>query len=202
MSITRTSVKRPLTIIMVFVIVLLFGIIGYLKMPSNIMPDIDIPVVMVQTTWQGAGPEDIDKEVSKPIEKALSSVQGVKTTTSQSGEGYSMVVAQFEYGTKVDDLLNDIRSKVDTVQSSLPDDVNRPTIQKFDMNSEAISFIIVEGEGNSDDIMQYAEDIVEPKLESVDGVNAADIQGGDKTQINVVADQAVLRNYGISLDAI
>ena len=72
MSITRTSVKRPLTIIMVFVIVLLFGIIGYLKMPSNIMPDIDIPVVMVQTTWQGAGPEDIDKEVSKPIEKALS----------------------------------------------------------------------------------------------------------------------------------
>ena len=78
MSITRTSVKRPLTIIMVFVIVLLFGIIGYLKMPSNIMPDIDIPVVMVQTTWQGAGPEDIDKEVSKPIEKALSSVQGVK----------------------------------------------------------------------------------------------------------------------------
>ena len=202
MSITRTSVKRPLTIIMVFVIVLLFGIIGYLKMPSNIMPDIDIPVVMVQTTWQGAGPEDIDKEVSEPIEKALSSVQGVKTTTSQSGEGYSMVVAQFEYGTKVDDLLNDIRSKVDTVQSSLPDDVNRPTIQKFDMNSEAISFIIVEGEGNSDDIMQYAEDIVEPKLESVDGVNAADIQGGDKTQINVVADQAVLRNYGISLDAI
>ena len=69
MSITRTSVKRPLTIIMIFVIVLLFGIIGYLKMPSNIMPDIDIPVVMVQTTWQGAGPEDIDKEVSKPIEK-------------------------------------------------------------------------------------------------------------------------------------
>lgn len=202
MSITRTSVKRPLTIIMVFVIVLLFGIIGYMKMPSNIMPDIDIPVVMVQTTWQGAGPEDIDKEVSKPIEKALSSVPGVKITTSQSGEGYSMVVAQFEYGTKINELLNDIRSKVDTVQSTLPDDVSRPTIQKLDINSQAISFIIVEGEGSTDDIMQYAEDIVQPKLESVDGINAADIQGGDKTQINVIADQAVLRNYGISLDTI
>ena len=202
MSVTRTSVKRPLTIIMIFVIVLMFGAIGYSKMPADIMPEIDIPVVMVQTTWPGAGPEDIDEEISKKIEKTLSSVSSVKTTIAQSAEGTSFVVAQFEYGTDVDELLNDIRSRVDGVTGSLPDDVEKPSIQKIDVNAQAISYIFVQGEGSADDIMKYVEDTVQTKLEAVDGVNSADIQGGDKTQINIVADPAVLNNYGVSLDTI
>lgn len=202
MSVTRTSVKRPLTIIMIFVIILMFGVIGYSKMPANIMPDIEIPVVMVQTTWNGAGPEDIDEEISQKIEKTLSSVSGVKTTMAQSAEGMSFVVAQFEYGTDVDEILNDVRSKVDGVTGSLPDDVDKPSIQKIDINAQAISYITVQGNGNDDDIMKYVEDTVQPKLESVDGVNSANIQGGDKTQINIVADPAVLANYGVSLDTI
>lgn len=202
MSVTRTSVKRPLTIIMIFVIILMFGVIGYSKMPANIMPDIEIPVVMVQTTWNGAGPEDIDEEISQKIEKTLSSVSGVKTTMAQSAEGMSFVVAQFEYGTDVDEILNDVRSKVDGVTGSLPDDVDKPSIQKIDINAQAISYITVQGNGSDDDIMKYVEDTVQPKLEAVDGVNSADIQGGDKTQINIVADPAVLANYGVSLDTI
>ena len=80
MSVTRTSVKRPLTIMMIFVIVLMFGGIGYSKMPADLMPEIDIPVVQIRTTWAGAGPEDIDEEISKDLEKALSSVSNVKST--------------------------------------------------------------------------------------------------------------------------
>ena len=134
MNLTRTSVKRPLTIIMVFLVVLMFGAIGYNKMPQNLMPDIDIPVVMVQTQWAGAGPEDVDEQISEKVQQKLASVSNVKTTVSQSGQGFSMVVAQFEYGTDLDEILNDIRSKVDSVQSDLPDDVTKSTVQKVDMN--------------------------------------------------------------------
>ena len=202
MSVTRTSVKRPLTIIMVFLVVLMFGGIGYSKMPANLMPDIEIPVVLVMTTWSGAGPEDIDEQISEPIEKSLSAISNVKTTVSQSSEGVSMVVAQFDYGTDVDEKLNDVRTKIDGVKMTLPDDVESPSILKMDMNAQAIAQIVVNGEGSSDDIMKYAEDTVQIKLESIDGITSADINGGEKTQINVTADPAVLSNYGVSLDTI
>lgn len=202
MSVTRTSVKRPLTIIMVFLVVLMFGGIGYSKMPANLMPDIDVPVALVMTQWSGAGPEDIDDQISEPIEKSLSSISNVKTTVSQSSEGVSIVVAQFEYGTDVDEKLNDIRSKIDTVKMTLPDDVDTPSILKMDMNAQAIAQVVVSGDGSADDIMKYAEDTVQVKLESVDGITSADINGGDKTQINVTADPAVLSSYGVSLDTI
>ncbi|MDU5103563.1 MAG: efflux RND transporter permease subunit [Clostridium butyricum] len=202
MSMTKTSVKRPLTIIMVFLVVLMFGGIGYSKMPANLMPDIDVPVALVMTQWSGAGPEDIDDQISEPIEKSLSSISNVKTTVSKSSEGVSMVVAQFEYGTDVDEKLNDIRSKIDTVKMTLPDDVDTPSILKMDMNAQAIAQIVVSGEGSSDDIMKYAEDTVQVKLESIDGITSADINGGDKTQINVIADPTILSSYGVSLDTI
>lgn len=202
MSVTRTSVKRPLTIIMVFLVVLLFGGIGYSKMPANLMPDIEIPVSLVMTQWPGAGPEDIDEQISKPIEKSLSSISNVKTTVSKSSEGVSIVVAQFEYGIDVDEKLNDIRSKVDTVKMTLPDDVDNPSILKMDMNAHAIAQVVVTGEGSADDIMKYAEETVQVKLEAIDGTTSADINGGDKTQINVIADPAVLSSYGVTLDTI
>ncbi|WP_294405363.1 efflux RND transporter permease subunit [uncultured Clostridium sp.] len=202
MSVTRTSVKRPLTIIMVFLVVLLFGGIGYSKMPANLMPDIEIPVSLVMTQWPGAGPEDIDEQISKPIEKSLSSISNVKTTVSKSSEGVSIVVAQFEYGIDVDEKLNDIRSKVDTVKMTLPDDVDNPSILKMDMNAQAIAQVVVTGEGSADDIMKYAEETVQVKLEAIDGTTSADINGGDKTQINVIADPAVLSSYGVTLDTI
>lgn len=204
MSMTRTSVKRPLTIIMVFLVVLMFGAIGYSKMPQNLMPDIDIPVALVMTQWSGAGPEDIDDQISKPIEKSLSSISNVKTTQTRSSEGVSLVMVQFEYGTDIDEKLNDIRSKVDTVKMSLPDDVNSPSILKMDMNAQAIAQVVISSNGSasSDDVMKYAEDTVQVKLEAVDGTTSADINGGDKTQISVIADPTVLSSYGVTLDTI
>lgn len=203
MGFIKTSVKRPLTIIMIFLVVIMFGGIGYSKMPENLMPDIEVPVVLITTQWTGAGPEDIDEQVSTPIEQALSATSNVKTTISQSKESVSMVVAQFEYGTDVDEILNDIRSKIDMVQMSLPDDVEKPTILKMDMNAMAIAQLVVDSDtADGDALMQYAEDTLQPKFESIDGVTSADIGGGDKSQVNVIADPAVLSNYNISLSTI
>lgn len=203
MNLTRTSVKRPLTIIMVFLVVVMFGAIGYSKMPANLMPDIEVPVVLVTTQWTGAGPEDIDEQVSEKIEEKLAAVSNVKDTMSVSRESMSMVAAQFEYGTDVDEMLNDIRSKIDMVTMSLPDDVEKPTILKMDMNAQAIAQIVVDSEtANGDALMQYAEETLQQKFESIDGVTSADIKGGDKSQVNIIADPAVLSNYNISLSTI
>lgn len=202
MNLTKTSVKRPLTILMVFAIVLMFGGIGYNKMPQNLMPDIDMPFVLVTTQWPGAGPEDVDEQISEKIEERLSAVSNVKMTMSRSSEGFSMVGAQFEYGTDIDELLNDIRSKVDSVQSSLPDDVNKSTVQKMDMNQQAIASIVVTGNKDSDAVVKYAEDVIQSKIESVDGVTQADIKGANNSQVNIVADPAVLSNYGVTIDTI
>lgn len=202
MNLTKTSVKRPLTIIMVFLVVMLFGYIGYTKMPANLMPDIEVPVVMVTTQWTGANPQDIDEQISEKIEEKLSAVSNVKSTMSVSQESVSMVVAQFEFGTDLDEILNDIRSKVDSVQSSLPSDVTKSTVLKMDMNAQAIGQLVIAGNGSPDDLMKYAEDTIQAKIESTDGVTSADINGGDKSQVNVIADPAVLSNYGVSLDTI
>ncbi|MCC0672562.1 efflux RND transporter permease subunit [Clostridioides sp. ES-S-0145-01] len=203
MNLTHTSVKRPLTIIMVFLVLIVFGGIGYKKMSINLMPDIEIPVVMVMTTWTGAGPQDVDEQVSQKVDESLSSVSNVSSTISSSQESVSMVVAQFEFGTNLDEIMNDVRSKVDALQTSLPDDAAKPTVLKLDMNAQAIGQLVISGENNNAQALRkYAEDVIQPKIESIDGTTSADIKGGEKAQVNVIADPSVLSNYGVSLSTI
>ncbi|MDB0438125.1 AcrB/AcrD/AcrF family protein [Clostridioides difficile] len=203
MNLTHTSVKRPLTIIMVFLVLIVFGGIGYKKMSINLMPDIEIPVVMVMTTWTGAGPQDVDEQVSQKVDESLSSVSNVSSTISNSQESVSMVVAQFEFGTNLDEIMNDVRSKVDALQTSLPDDAAKPTVLKLDMNAQAIGQLVISGgNNNAQALRKYAEDVIQPKIESIDGTTSADIKGGEKAQVNVIADPSVLSNYGVSLSTI
>nr|UWI49005.1 efflux RND transporter permease subunit [Clostridioides difficile] len=203
MNLTHTSVKRPLTIIMVFLVLIVFGGIGYKKMSINLMPDIEIPVVMVMTTWTGAGPQDVDEQVSQKVDESLSAVSNVKSTMSSSQESVSMVVAQFEFGTNLDEIMNDVRSKVDALQTSLPDDAAKPTVLKLDMNAQAIGQLVISGgNNNAQALRKYAEDVIQPKIESIDGTTSADIKGGEKAQVNVIADPSVLSNYGVSLSTI
>lgn len=203
MNLTHTSVKRPLTIIMVFLVLIVFGGIGYKKMSINLMPDIEIPVVMVMTTWTGAGPQDVDEQVSQKVDESLSAVSNVNSTISSSQESVSMVVAQFEFGTNLDEIMNDVRSKVDALQTSLPDDAAKPTVLKLDMNAQAIGQLVISGgNNNAQALRKYAEDVIQPKIESIDGTTSADIKGGEKAQVNVIADPSVLSNYGVSLSTI
>ncbi|MCC0720990.1 efflux RND transporter permease subunit [Clostridioides sp. ZZV14-6044] len=203
MNLTHTSVKRPLTIIMVFLVLIVFGGIGYKKMSINLMPDIEIPVVMVMTTWTGAGPQDVDEQVSQKVDESLSAVSNVSSTISSSQESVSMVVAQFEFGTNLDEIMNDVRSKVDALQTSLPDDAAKPTVLKLDMNAQAIGQLVISGgNNNAQALRKYAEDVIQPKIESIDGTTSADIKGGEKAQVNVIADPSILSNYGVSLSTI
>lgn len=202
MNFTKTSIKRPLTIIMVFLIVIMFGYIGYVKMPEDLMPKMDIPVLSIQTVWQGAGPSDIDEQISKKIEEKVRGVSKVKATQTISQESVSVVVVQFDYGVKVNDVIDDVKSKVDEIQNTLPDDAKKPTVLKMDINAASVGSLVVSGGKTPDDLMKYAEDVVQNKIKSVDGVTQADIKGGEKSQVNIIADPAVLSSYGVSLSNI
>lgn len=203
MNLTKTSVKRPLTIIMVFLVLLLFGGIGYSKMSVDLMPNMDLPYLMVSTQWKGAGPEDIDEQISKKIEKQLSGVSKVKNTMSYSFEGFSMVGLEFEYGTDLDEVMNDVRSKVDTVQAQLPDDVEKSSIMKADMNDMPVGQLVISGDGKTGDaISNFADENVQAQMEAIDGVTSASSNGGDKSQINITADPSVLNSNGVSISTI
>ncbi len=203
MGLTKTSIKRPLTIVMAFLVLILFGIIGYTKMTADTMPKMEIPVLSIQTVWQGAGPEDIDKQISEKIEEKVSAVSKVKETGTYSQEGVSVVVIQFEYGTDINTVINDVKSKVDEVKSELPSDAEAPAVIKMDvMNASAIGRLVISGGKSKDDLMKYAEDVVQTKIKTVDGITEADIVGGEKSQVNITADPAVLSSYNVSLSTI
>jgi len=203
MSLTKTSIRRPLMIVMAFVVLIMFGFIGYSKMTADTMPKMEIPVLSIQTVWQGAGPEDIDKQISEKIEEKVSAVSKVKETATYSRESVSVVVIQFEYGTDVNTVINDVKSKVDEVKSELPTDAETPAVIKMDvMNASAIGRLVISGGKNKDDLMKYAEDVVQTKIKTVDGVTEADIVGGEKSQVNITADPAVLSSYNVSLSTI
>ena len=203
MSLTKTSIKRPLTIVMAFLVLIMFGLIGYSKMTADTMPKMEIPVLSIQTVWQGAGPEDIDKQISEKIEEKVSAVSKVKETGTYSQESVSVVVIQFEYGTDINTVINDVKSKVDEVKSELPSDAETPAVIKMDvMNASAIGRLVISGGKSKDDLMKYAEDVVQTKIKTVDGVTEADIVGGEKSQVNITADPAVLSSYNVSLSTI
>lgn len=202
MNLIKTSIKRPLTIIMAFLVVIMFGYIGYVKMPADLMPKMEIPVVSIQTVWQGAGPTDIDEQISEKIEEKVSGVSKVKQTQAISQESVSVVVVQFEYGTNINDIIDDVKSKVDEVQHSLPDEAEKSTVLKLDINSGSIGSLVITGGKAPEDLMKYAEDVVQNRVKAADGVTQADIKGGEKSQVNITADPAVLSSYGVSLSTI
>ncbi|MBQ2394292.1 MAG: efflux RND transporter permease subunit, partial [Alistipes sp.] len=131
MNIYKTAVNNPITTILVFVAVAIFGIFSLVKLPVDLFPHIDSNYIIVVTAYPGASAEDIEENVTKPLENSLNAVEDLKHITSKSKENISMVALQFEYGIDPDVATADVRDKLDMVVQSLPDEVNLPIIMKF-----------------------------------------------------------------------
>ena len=135
MSLSQKVVKRPILITIVFAILVVISIYSIRSIPLDLIPSISPPYVMVNTSYVGAGPETVEKTVTKVLESGLSSVQGLKNLTSTSSEGSSTIILEFNYGKDLDKAANDIRDKVDSVRDYLPSDCSSPSIFKLDPNS-------------------------------------------------------------------
>ena len=202
MSIARKTMDHPVLILIVFTLLGLLGIFTYSKIAIALFPETENPVVMIMTTYSNAGPESVESTITKPIESAVVSVNGLKTMTSTSSEGSSTVQLTFDYGADMESIISDIRDKLDRVKSSLPDAASTPSIMRFSSDSMPIMRILVRGNRSVDDIKQIAENQIIDILEQADGVAEADVNGGRTAQVNVELDQNRMAAYGYTIPTV
>lgn len=202
MNISELAVKRPVTVVMLVAAVLVLGFVSLSELSLDLLPDIEIPAAAVVTTYEGAGPYEVESLVTRPIEEALSTVGNVKTIFSRSERGRSTVVVQFNWGTNMDFALLDMREKLDRVAPYLPEDADAPMPLKFNPNESPILEAALYGDMPSHELRKLAETRIKGRLERLDGVASVQVVGGREREIRVSLDPGKLRAYNIGLDQV
>lgn len=198
MSIYEGAVKRPIMTSLAFFAVIVFGLFSLIKLPIDLYPDIDTNTIMVLTYYNGASSNDMENNVTRPLENTLNSVEHLKHITSNSKEGVSIVTLEFEYGYDIDVLTNDVRDKLDMVSSSLPSEANQPIIFKFSTDMIPILLLSVQAEESQQALYKILDDNVASPLARVDGVGTVSISGAPQREINVYMDPNKMEAYGLS----
>jgi len=202
MNLSNLSIKRPVTTLMLLVAMLIFGLIAIPKTPIEQYPEMNLPVVMVATTYTGAAPTEVENLVTKPIEEAVGTLADIEDISSSSVKGASNVVLEFSYGVDIDDKVQEVTQKINRIRGQLPDTANDPTVIKMDPNSQPIIKLTMTGEQDINELKNIAEERVEAVLERINGVASVDVTGGQARVIQVVPDPDKLLAYGITTDQI
>ena len=202
MSLYSSAVKKPVTTILVFVAVVIIGLFSLLKLPIDLYPDIDTNTIMVMTTYSGASSQDIEHNVTRPLENTLNSVEHLKHITSNSKENISIITLEFEYGYDIDVLTNSVRDKLDMVSSMLPDDAETPIIFKF--STDMIPIVLLSAQANESlpGLYKILDENVANTLARVDGVGTVSISGAPKREIHIYLDPARLEAYDLTAESV
>lgn len=202
MSLYSGSVKRPVMTSLCFVAVLIIGLFSLAKLPIDLLPDIETNTIMVMTTYQGASAEDIEQNVTRPLENTLNSVEHLKHITSKSKENISIITLEFEYGYDIDVLTNYTRDKLDMVKSYLPDDAENPVIFKFSTDMIPIMLLSVQAEESMPGLYKILDENVANPLARVDGVGSVSVTGAPQREIHIYVDPIKLEAYNLSIETI
>ena len=203
-SIAKFAVTRPVAVIMRIAALVLLGAVCLVKIPVDLLPNVSMPVVMVSTSWPNVAPEEIEAQISRPLEEALSSTPGMYQVTSSSNDGSSMVRVQFRWGTDIGKAAVDVLQQVERARRSFPTDptLQTPLVFKADPNQTPILVFGVSGISDPIKLKTLLNNQVTPMLESADGVASAVVSGGEDRDIIVNVDPYKLRAHGISLSTI
>ncbi|MCG3121393.1 MAG: Multidrug resistance protein MdtB [bacterium] len=200
MKLTEVSIQRPAFITMVFVALAALGLFAYSQMGVDLLPKMDWPMVSVVTVYPGAGPKEVETAVSKPIEEALASLNGLKHARSFSNEGVSVVLAEFSFTTDVETATNEVQRKIDGVRADLPKEIYTPTVTKSDINDFPIVRLAMSSKTlEARALYQFADEHVSQRLEQLPGVSSVEIVGGQKREIRIEVDNDRLREYNLSV---
>ncbi|MGD9781542.1 MAG: efflux RND transporter permease subunit [Kiritimatiellia bacterium] len=198
MFLANASTKRPIAMGCLLIALIGLGLNSFRKIPIENMPAVDIPYVAVVTTWVGASPEDVEKDVTKPIEDAVSGIDGLKHIESSSMDNVSQVVLEFNLAVDVDVAAQDVREKIDFVLSKLPEDADRPAIMKININASPIANVFLSGDAPLDDLYDYADNVVADRFATVPGVGEVQIIGGNEREVWVELDRDALGAAGLT----
>ena len=198
MSLYEGAVKRPIMTSLCFLAVIILGVFSLIKLPIDLMPDIDTNTIMVMTYYNGASAEDIENNVTRPLENVLNSVEHIKHVTSNSRENVSVITLEFEYGYDIDVLTNNVRDKLDMVSASLPTESQTPIIFKFSTDMIPIMLLSVQAEESQKALYKILDDNVANPLARIDGVGTVSISGAPEREINVYMDPQKMEAYQLS----
>lgn len=198
----KTCINRPVTTLMGIMIVLLVGILAYNSLELAYMPSTDAPMAVVSTSYSGAGPEEIEDLITKPIEETVATLTGVDSISSTSSTGSSMVMIEFVDGTDIDVATQDLRDKLDRVKGRLPDDADDPTIMKMDMNAESIAVGVTSTKYDTNDLYTYCDENISSEFEKIQDISSVDIMGGANDVVEITLDRNKMNNYGITVNTI
>ncbi len=199
MTITELAVNRPTLVVVLFSILVFFGLYGYSSLTYELLPDISSPVLTVSTAYPGATPSEVESSVTKPIENALSSLENLEGTQAISMEGFSNVVVELKYGADVDQAVQEAQRKLDAIISTLPDDIMEPTIGKFSLDELPVMRLGATSTMEDVAFTKLFEDKIQPELSRIKGVAQVNIIGGADREININVDGDKLKYYEISI---
>src|SRR6185369_4376052 len=200
MWLTRLALRNPILILMMTLMTLVLGAVALDRLSVDLFPEITIPVIRVATFYPGAGPADIEKTITQPVERAVSAAPGVDRVESTSKQGVSVVGVWFQYGTNLDNAQFEVSQRVAQILNSLPPGIQQPFIIKFDVTNIPVVQIAVSGEGLDErQLYDLAYNTIEPQIERINGVASANVGGGliREIEVKVKRDALRARNLGI-----
>jgi HAE1 family hydrophobic/amphiphilic exporter-1 len=199
MSIIDTSVKRPVTIGMALVAIMILGFVSLARLPVDFFPNLELPILAIATSYSGAGPREVENSVTRVIESAVSTVNNIDYIESTSVEGNSVVQITFNWGANMDTALSDVREALDLVQNRLPDGVGRPIVMRFSPDMFPIMGFALSGSDDAAFLYELADSQISHRLQQVPGVANVDVSGGRKREIHVDVSKNRLQAFGLDI---
>ena len=199
----KLFIRRPVFTTMLVMLLVVFGVTSYPSLGIDLYPDIDFPIVTVRITYTGASPEEMEGLITKPVEDAVSSVSGIKTLSSTSREGISETIIEFELGTNAKMAANDVREKVAGVRRRLPDEIDEPVVQRYDITAQSImTYSLASETRERGEIRKIAENVVKDELQRIEGVAEVNVYGSGNREIHVYVDPVKLEAYNVPLQSL
>ncbi|MBU8881123.1 efflux RND transporter permease subunit [Bacillus sp. FJAT-29790] len=199
MKLIKGSINRPVGVIMIVVLALLVGVVALRNLAVDLYPKLDLPIAVIATSYPGAAPQEVEELISKPIEEAVGTIEGLDTIQSVSQPSSSLIIMQFDYGRDIAGILNDVREKLDRVTGRLPEDANSPMVMRIDPAAMPVQIISVTSTEHSlSDLQLIAENEIQPEFERAKGIASASLSGGVRREIRVDLDQGKLANFKLT----
>src|SRR5512134_3108473 len=200
---TRVSIANPVFATMMMAALLVLGAFSYSRLPVEQFPDVSFPVVVVQTEYPGASPENVEEEVTRRIEESVNTISGIKTLSSRSYEGLSVVIIEFDLSIDPKLAAQDVREKIALIRSSFRDEIKEPRVSRFNPDDFPIVSVAVQSTGKSlRELTTLADQVVKKRLENVSGVGQATLVGGVKREIKVYLNLEALEAQKIGADQV
>lgn len=203
MWLTRISVKYPVFTIMMMLCLMVLGLASWQRMSVEEFPDVDFPFIVIHTTYAGASPESVESEITKKLEDQINTISGLKQLTSQSSEGLSTIVAQFNLDISSATAAQDVREKIATVSAKFRDEIDQPVVERYDPTSSPIMSVVFESQNMSlRELSTYIDQRLVPQLRTVPGIGSVNLLGDAKRQIRIHIDPIKLQSFGIGIDQV